>query len=80
MKQMEICKNECTAGQVDSIANKWSIKDYLFDQFSQLDKRTTIDKNFQKVTNWSALVPEISSEQRNLWPFGLLDVVWMQWN
>ena len=37
------------------------------------------DKNFQKVTNWSALVPEISSEQRDLWPFGLLDVVWMQW-
>ena len=24
--------------------------------------------------------PEISSEQRDLWPFGLLDVVWMQWN
>ena len=38
------------------------------------------DKNFHKVTNWSALVPEISSEQRDLWPFGLLDVVWMQWN
>ena len=27
------------------------------------------DKNFQKVTNWSALLPEISSEQRDLWPF-----------
>ena len=26
------------------------------------------DKKFQKVTNWSALVPGISSEQRNLWP------------
>ena len=38
------------------------------------------DKNFQKVTNWSALVPEISSEQRDLWPFRLLDVIWMQWN
>ena len=38
------------------------------------------DKNFQKVTNWSALVPEISSVQRDLWPFRLLDVVWMQWN
>ena len=37
-------------------------------------------QNFQKVTNWSALVPEISPEQRDLWPFGLLDVVWMQWN
>ena len=35
---------------------------------------------FQKVTNWSALVPGISSEQRDLWPFRLLDVVWMQWN
>ena len=23
---------------------------------------------------------QISSEQRDLWPFGLLDVVWMQWN
>ena len=38
------------------------------------------DKKFQKVTNWSALVPEISLEQRDLWPLGLLDVVWMQWN
>ena len=38
------------------------------------------DKKFQKVTNWSALVPEISSEQRDLWPFWLLHVVWMQWN
>ena len=37
-------------------------------------------QKFQKVTNWSALVPEISPEQRDLWPFGLLDVVWMQWN
>ena len=27
-----------------------------------------------------ALVPEISSEQRDLWPFGLLGVVWMEWN
>ena len=27
-----------------------------------------------------ALVSEISSEQRDLWPFRLLDVVWMQWN
>ena len=25
------------------------------------------DKNFQKVTNWSALVPGISSEQHGLW-------------
>ena len=41
MKKIET--NECTAGQVDSIANKWSIKDYLFDQFYELDKRTTID-------------------------------------
>ena len=32
------------------------------------------DNNFQKVTNWSALVPEISSEQRDLWPFWLLSV------
>ena len=31
-------------------------------------------QNFQKVTNWSALVPEISSEQRDLWPFWLLHV------
>ena len=23
---------------------------------------------------------KISLEQRDLWPFGLLDVVWMQWN
>ena len=38
------------------------------------------DKNFQKVTNWSALVPGISSEQRDLWPFHLLDLVWMQRN
>ena len=38
------------------------------------------DKNFQKVTNWSTLVLEISSEQRDLWPFGLLDVVWTNWN
>ena len=38
------------------------------------------DKHFQKVTNWSALVPGISSEQRDLWPFRLLDLVWMQWN
>ena len=30
------CKNGCTAGQVDSIANKWSIKDYLFGQFLNL--------------------------------------------
>ena len=35
---------------------------------------------FQKVTNWSGLVSEISSEQRDLWPFRLFDVVWMQWN
>ena len=32
------------------------------------------DKYFQKVTNWSALVTEISLEQRNLWPFWLLPV------
>ena len=31
-------------------------------------------KNFRKVTNWSSLVPEISSEQRDLWPFWLLHV------
>ena len=34
----------------------------------------------QNFKNWSALVPEISSELRDFWPFGLLDVVWMQWN
>ena len=38
------------------------------------------DKNFQKVTNWSALVPEINSEQRDLWPFSLLPVALIQWN
>ena len=38
------------------------------------------DKHFQKVTNWSALVPEISSAQRDLWPFRIFDLVWMQWN
>ena len=27
-----------------------------------------------------ALVSKISSEQRDLWPFRLFDVVWMQWN
>ena len=32
------------------------------------------DKKFQKVTNWSALVPEISSERHNLCPFWLLHV------
>ena len=32
------------------------------------------DKKFQEVTNWSALVPEINSEQRDLWPFWLLPV------
>ena len=32
------------------------------------------DKSFQKVTNWSALVPEINSEQRELWPL----VYWTQ--
>ena len=26
------------------------------------------------------LVPGISSEQRDLWPFRLLDLVWTQWN
>ena len=35
-------------------------------------------QKFKKVTNWSALVPKISSEQRDLWPFRLLDAVWMQ--
>ena len=38
------------------------------------------DKNFQKVTNYSALVPEISSEERDLWSFGILHVALMQWN
>ena len=37
------------------------------------------DKNFQKVTNWSTLVPEINSEQRDLWPFWLLPVALIQW-
>ena len=32
-------------------------------------------QKFSESQNWSALVPEISSEQRDLWPFGLLDVV-----
>ena len=27
-----------------------------------------------------ALVSKISSERRDLWPFRLFDVVWMQWN
>ena len=38
------------------------------------------DKIFQKVTNWSALVPEINSEQRDLWPFWLLPVALIQCN
>ena len=38
------------------------------------------DKNFQKVTNWSALVPDINSEQRDLWPFWLMPVALLQWN
>ena len=38
------------------------------------------DKNFQKVTNWSALVPEINSEQRDLWPLWLMPVALIQWN
>ena len=37
------------------------------------------DKKIQKVTNWSALVPEINSEWRNLWPFWLLHVASLQW-
>ena len=37
------------------------------------------DKKFRKVTNWSALVPEISSEQHNLCPLWLLHVASMQW-
>ena len=37
-------------------------------------------ENFQKVTNWSALVPQISSEQRDVWPFHLLHAAQMQWN
>ena len=38
------------------------------------------DKHFQKVTNWSALVPDINSEQRDLWPFWLMPVALIQWN
>ena len=37
------------------------------------------DKKFQKVTNWSVLVPEISSERHNFCPFWLLHVASMQW-
>ena len=36
-------------------------------------------KCFHEVTNWSALGPEISSEQRNIWPLWLLRVASMQW-
>ena len=36
-------------------------------------------KKIKKVTNWSALVAEISLEQHHLWPFGLLHVASMQW-
>ena len=31
-------------------------------------------------SNWSALLSEISSEQRDLWLFRLFDVIWMQWD
>ena len=37
-------------------------------------------QKFQKVTNWSALVPDINSEQRDLWPFWLMPVALIQWN
>ena len=37
-------------------------------------------QKIQKVTNWSALVPEISSEQCDLWSFHLLHGAEMQWN
>ena len=37
-------------------------------------------QNFSESHKLKRLVPEISSEQHDLWPFHLLDAVWMQWN
>ena len=35
--------------------------------------------NFSESHKLKRLVPGIISEQRDLWPFRLLDLAWMQW-
>ena len=37
-------------------------------------------QNFSEGHKLKRFGAQISSEQRDLWPFDLLDVVWMQWN